>query len=182
MRIAYVLTSLGVGGAERQVVSLAERMAARGHVVSLVVLLPRQSEEWPTTLDLLHLDMRKTPASLFAGFCRARRFLRVFEPDLIHSHTFPANMVARLLNLPSAARPLISTIHNVYEGPWPRMAAYRLTDPLSHCTTAVSQAAASRFVRLKAVPAHKCSVMTNGIDIAEFTPSPERRAQGRRWV
>ena len=51
MRIAYVLTSLGFGGAERQVVALAERMAARGHAVSLVVLLPRQSEEWPTTLD-----------------------------------------------------------------------------------------------------------------------------------
>ena len=26
MRIAYVLTSLGIGGAERQVVALAERM------------------------------------------------------------------------------------------------------------------------------------------------------------
>ena len=29
MRIAYMLTSLGFGGAERQVVALAERMAAR---------------------------------------------------------------------------------------------------------------------------------------------------------
>ena len=57
--------------------------------------------------------------------------------------------------------------------------AYRLTDRLSRRTTAVSQAAADRFVRLKAVPVRKCSVLTNGIDIAEFTPSPERRVRAR---
>jgi glycosyltransferase involved in cell wall biosynthesis len=179
MRIVYVLTSLGVGGAERQVVVLAERMAARGHTVSLVVLLGRQPEEWPTSLDLVRLEMQKTPVSFLAGLGRARRFLRAFQPDLIHSHTFPANLAARLLHLSSFGLPLISTIHNVYEGPWPRMLAYRLTDPLSRLTTAVSHAAAERFVRLKAVSASKCLVLTNGIDTAEFAPDPERRARLR---
>jgi hypothetical protein len=47
---------------------------------------------------------------------------------------------------------VISTIHNVYEGGWRRMMAYRLTDGLSSQTTAVSQVAADRFVWLKAVP------------------------------
>jgi glycosyltransferase involved in cell wall biosynthesis len=181
MRIAYVLTSLGVGGAERQVVALAERMAARGHAVALVVLRPRQPEEWPISPDLVslvRLDMRKNPASFLAGLWRARRFLRVFSPDLIHSHTFPANLAARLLRLLHPA-PVLSTIHNVYEGSWGRMLAYRLTDPLSRRTTAVSQAAASRYVRLKAVPARKCFVLNNGIDTAEFAPSPERRARVR---
>jgi glycosyltransferase involved in cell wall biosynthesis len=84
-------------------------------------------------------------------------------------------MTARLLNAPSTVAPIISTIHNIYEGAWPRMLAYRITDPLSRRTTAVSQAAADRFVRLKAAPARKCSVLTNGIDTAEFAPNPERR-------
>ena len=179
MRIAYVLTSLGVGGAERQVVALAERMKARGHAVSLIVLLPRQPEEWPTKLDLVRLDMRKNPVSFLEGLGKARRFLGVFRPELIHSHTFPANMAARLLNLRRPATPLISTIHNVYEGAWPRMMAYRLTDPFSRRTTAVSQAAAGRFVRLKAVPARKCSIVTNGIDTVEFAPDRARRERGR---
>jgi glycosyltransferase involved in cell wall biosynthesis len=175
MRIAYVLTSLGMGGAERQVLALADRMAARGHAVALVVLRPRQPEEWPTPLETVHLNMRKNPASFLTGLMKARRFLSAFQPDLLHSHTFPANMAARLLHLFNPA-PVLSTIHNVYEGPWARMAAYRLTDPLSRRTTAVSQAAADRYVRLKAVPCHKCSVLTNGIDAAVFAPHPERRA------
>jgi len=55
------------------------------------------------------------------------------------------------------------------------MLAYRLTDSLACWTTAVSQAAADRFVRLKAVPASRCVVLLNGIDCKEFEPSADRR-------
>ena len=178
MRIAYVLTSLGVGGAERQVVALAERMAARGHEVSLLILRPPQPEEWRTTVECIYLGMRKTPIGFVAGLARGRHFLRAFQPELIHSHVYPANMVARLLCLFGRA-PVISTIHNVFEGSWSRILAYRLTDPLSRWTTAVSQAAAERYVRLKAVPADKCSVLTNGIDTMEFVPDSMRRIRMR---
>jgi glycosyltransferase involved in cell wall biosynthesis len=174
MRIAYMLTSLGMGGAERQVVVLAERMAKRGHSVALIVLMPRAAEEWPTTLDVHYLDMRKTPRSLFDGLMGARRFLRAFHPDLVHSHTFHANLAARMLRLAGAAPATLSTIHNVYEGGRLRMLAYRVTDSLAVRTTAVSEAAARRYVQLKAVPQHKCTLLTNGIDLAEFTPDPER--------
>jgi glycosyltransferase involved in cell wall biosynthesis len=179
MRIAYVLTSLGIGGAERQALTLAERMKARGHAVSLLVLRGRQSQEWPTSLDPVRLDMRRTPASILAGLWKARHLLRGFHPDLIHSHTYPANMAARLLKIMLPRVVVLSTVHNVYEGRWPRMLAYRLTDPLSRHTTAVSQAAAARFVRIKAVPHEKCAVMANGIDTTDFAPEPERRARMR---
>src|ERR1035437_5283828 len=179
MQIAYVLTSLGVGGAERQALALAARMRARGHAVSLLVLRGRQPQEWSTTLDLFCLEIRRTRVSIRAGLWKARRYLRDFQPDLIHSHTYPANMAARLLRISLPETAVLSTIHNVYEGRWPRMLAYRLTDGLSRHTTAVSYAAAARFVRLKAVPAHKSSVLANGIDTTEFAPSPERRARTR---
>jgi glycosyltransferase involved in cell wall biosynthesis len=179
MRIAYVLTSLGVGGAEKQVIALAERMKSRGHEVLVVVLLARQAEEWATLLDVIHLDLQKTPASLCAGFAKLYRSLRGFHPNLIHSHTFPANMAARLYRLSSRRAPVISTIHNVYEGGWWRMKAYRFSDGLSRVMTAVSQAASERYVRLKAVPAGKMRVVTNGIDTAEFAPDIARRARIR---
>jgi len=179
MRIAYLLTSMGIGGAERQTLALAERMKARGHAVALLVLRGRQPEQWPTTLNPVYFDMRKTPASLLAGLWIARCILRDFQPDLIHSHTYPANMMARLLKILRPGTAVLSTVHNVYEGRWPRMLAYRLTDLLSCHTTSVSQAAADRFVRLKAVPVGKMSVLVNGIDATEFAPSPERRARMR---
>jgi len=179
MRIVYVLTSLGVGGAERQVLALAARMAERGHAVALMVLRPRLAEEWTTTLPLVHLDMRRSPLSFVKSLVRGRRFLKEFCPDVVHSHSFHANFVARLLRILVPAPVVLSTIHNVYEGGRARMLAYRLTDGLSWRTAAVSAAVAERFVRLKAVPQNKIVVVTNGIDTAEFAPRAERRAQTR---
>src|SRR5208282_4279303 len=111
---------------------------------------------------------------------RGRRFLREFRPDVVHGHGFHGNIVARLMRLVGASRAPISTIHNVYEGGWARMFAYRATDRLRARTTAVSGAAAERFVRLKAVPARKIMVVANGIDASEFAPDEHRRAVVRR--
>ena len=69
MRIVYGLTSLGMGGAERQVLALAERMKARGHAVLVVSLRGRVEEEWASTLDVARLEMRRTPGSALHGFC-----------------------------------------------------------------------------------------------------------------
>jgi glycosyltransferase involved in cell wall biosynthesis len=174
MRIAYMLTSLGRGGAERQVIALAERMAARGHQVVLIVLKPREAHEWPTSLEVIRLGMRKSLVGLSSGLAAADRFLHSFHPDLVHSHTFPANMSARMLRALGSAPAVLSTIHNVYEGGWRRSALYGLTDGLAIHTTAVSQAVANRFIQIGAVPRSKCSVILNGIDLAEFTTVPNR--------
>jgi glycosyltransferase involved in cell wall biosynthesis len=179
MRIVYVLTSLGVGGAERQALALAERMAARGHTAAVLVLRPRLTEEWPTTLNVFRLEMRRTPLSFLTALARGRVFLNKFRPDVLHSHSFHANLVARLLKVFVREAVVLSSVHNVYEGGWGRMLSYRLTDGLSCRTVAVSKAAANRFVRLKAVPEAKCVVIPNGIDVAEFTPSAGRRRQLR---
>jgi glycosyltransferase involved in cell wall biosynthesis len=179
MRIVYILTSLGIGGAEKVVLALGRSIVARGGTVVVLVLRSRMPEEWPTELHAVHLDMRKTPFSVLAALMRGRRFLRGFLPDIVHSHGFHGNMAARVFRLLGVSPKPISTIHNVYEGGWLRMLAYRCSDSLSYLTTAVSAAAAERFVRLKAVPAQKCVVLPNGIDLAEFTPDGARRERVR---
>lgn len=179
MRITYLINSLGMGGAERQALDLAERMAVRGHTVAVLTLLPRLPQEWPTGLPIHHLDMSRTAQSFALGLSRARGFLRSFQPDLLHGHSFHANLLARLLKLQAPRTVVVSTVHNVYEGGTRRMVAYRLTDALACRTTAVSQAAADRFVRIKAVPAAKCAVLLNAIDISGLMPNAERRARTR---
>jgi glycosyltransferase involved in cell wall biosynthesis len=182
VRILYVLTTLGMGGAEKQVVALAERMSARGHAVALLVL-KHADEEWPVKLPVLRLNMRKSPPGVYRGLRFAGNFVTLFRPDIIHSHTFPANIFARLLRLMmlrGEMHPIVlNTIHNVYEGGWHRMAIYRLTDRLCDCITAVSAAAAERFIRIGAVTGKKVSVVTNGIDTGEFSPDRARRKRVR---
>jgi glycosyltransferase involved in cell wall biosynthesis len=179
MRIVYVLASLGVGGAERQALEIADRMARRGHSVAILVLMPVVAREWPVALPVTHLDMRKSAGSVIAGVAKAWRFLRTLKPDLIHSHSFHANMLARLLKLLLPGVKLVSTIHNVCESGRGRMLAYRLTGALAGQMTAVSAAARDRYVRAKAMNASRCCVVLNGIDIDEFAPNPARDERAR---
>jgi glycosyltransferase involved in cell wall biosynthesis len=154
-------------------------MTGRGHSVIVLLLRPRIDNEWPTDLKVVHLDMGKSPGTVLAGIVRARRLLREFRPDLIHSHSFHANILARLLRSFVRSPEVITTVHNVFEGGRMRMLAYRLTDSLASRTTAVSQAAADRFVSIKAVPARKCVVLLNGINCEQFEADAERRGQTR---
>jgi len=157
-------------------------MQSQGHSVAILVLIPRLASEWPTRVPTTHLDVSKNPASVVSGFLRARAYLREFKPDIVHSHCFHANIFARMLRLGARPFVVISTVHNVYEGGWARMVAYRLTDGLSCGTVAVSQSAADRFIRLGAVPRRKCSVILNGIDIREFAPHGDRGARTRAEI
>ncbi|MGB6746189.1 MAG: glycosyltransferase [Terracidiphilus sp.] len=179
MRIVYLLTSLGIGGAERQALQIAERMRERGHSVAVFTLRPRLAEEWPTSLPVFRLGARKDPLSFLAALIRTRRYLCDLRPELIHSHSFHANIFARLLRLFVPGTAIVSTVHNVYEGGRLRMWLYRITDALSIRTIAVSQAVADRFVRRRAVPAAKCAVIRNGIDGTAFIPSTARRGEMR---
>ncbi len=179
MRIVFVLTSLGMGGAEKQALAVAEGMVKRSHEVVVLALKPPVPEQWPSTLRVVYLGMHKSPAGFISAMLQARRFLREFKPDLLHSHCFHSNIFARLLKLIFPSARIVSTVHNVYEGGSVPMLVYRLTDALSRRTVFVSTVAADRFVRLKAVPESKYSVLTNGIDTAEFAPGAARRAATR---
>lgn len=181
MRIVYVLNSLAVGGTERLVVGLARRMAARGHAVALVVLRPQEPDGFSTNLDVVHLNIEGS-TSLRGGLRRGTSFLRRFRPDIIHSHNFHGNMLGRAFRLMDRRAALVSTIHNVYEGGWLRMMAYRLSDRLADRTTAVSDAVAEQYVATKAVSRSKCAVVTNGIETGEFVPDAERRRAMRQQM
>ena len=178
MRILYLVTSLGIGGAEKQVIDIAERMAARGHAVALISL-KHAEEEWPVKIPVLRLNLPKTLPGVWRGLGFAKKFLAIFNPDILHSHTFPANIFARLLRLLGSSAIVLNTIHNVYEGGRFRMEAYRLTGYLTDRVTAVSTVAAERFVRLGAVSARKMSVLTNGVDTMAFKPDRSRRKRTR---
>jgi glycosyltransferase involved in cell wall biosynthesis len=159
-------------------------MARAGHAVRLVILLPRGAEDLLSesasetdspSLDVVYLGIQKNPWSALRGLARGASVIRQFGPDLIHAHNFHGNLVGRLLGRLCGGVPVISTIHNVYEGGRLRMLAYRISDPLSRQTIAVSEAACERYTRLRAIAVNKSGVVANGIETDNFHPSLNQR-------
>lgn len=183
MRILFLSTSMGMGGADSQLLAAARELRARGHevrIVSMTPLGPMGLQARTAGIPTESLEMREgvpDPRALV----RLARLARSWRPDVVHSHMVHANLMARALRLAAPVPALISTIHNIYEGGRLRMAAYRLTNALVDHMTIISQAAADRFVRERIVPERLLSVIPNGVDPALFEPGPpEARAALRQ--
>jgi glycosyltransferase involved in cell wall biosynthesis len=183
VRILLLSTSMGMGGADKQLLSAAQEMRLRGHavlIVSLTPLGPMGLEARTLGIPTESLDMRPGWPDP-RGLMRLARLVRGWKPDVLHSHMVHANLLARALRLFVPVPVLISTIHNIYEGGAIRMAAYRLTNRLVDLITIVSQAAADRFIKEGIVPAHLLRVIPKGLDTERFrNVPPDARTSLRR--
>lgn len=176
MKILFLITGLGVGGAETQVVNLADQFAQRGATVMLVYLTG-QAEILPRHPDIkvVGLHMRNSAGGLMTAYGALRRLIKAYRPDVLHSHMVHANLLARLVRLSCSVPRLICTAHSNNEGGRLRMLAYRITDGLADLSTNVSKNAVAAFEAKGAVPKGRMIAVTNGIDTNRFRPDAARR-------
>ena len=188
-----MVTALGCGGAELQVVRLATELRARGWEVAVVSLVKLEycvhgngllDQLEPQRIAVHSLEMKPGVPALRAVF-RLRSLIRSFRPDVVHCHMYHASILGRITRLFCRMPVLISTVHSTREasrqgGPtWHKELLYRVTDALADRTTIVCQAGLERYSRVGAVPALKLRLVPNGIDTEIFTRSEERRQRVR---
>jgi glycosyltransferase involved in cell wall biosynthesis len=182
MRILFLSTSMGMGGADSQLLAAARELRARGHdvlIVSLTPLGPMGLRARSLGIATESLEMpRGIPDP--RGLVRLIRIVRAWRPDVLHSHMVHANLMARALRLVTPVPALVSTIHNIYEGGPLWMAAYRLTNGLVDHMTIISEAAADRFVRERIVPRELLRVVSNGVDPEPYRQVPAGARDGLR--
>ena len=169
-KILLVTTGLSMGGAERQVCSLADSFQALGYIVKIlslngdVIASPNDKE-----IEIFSIRMKKDPLGLLKGYLTARKIIKEFNPDVIHSHMVHANIFCRLLRLSLPINRLISTAHSTNEGGKLRQLGYRLTDSLADISTNVSQEAVDAFIENGSVPSKDRMILVeNGIDTDKF--------------
>ncbi|QIW15373.1 hypothetical protein A4G20_03000 [Pasteurellaceae bacterium RH1A] len=183
MKILFIITGLGTGGAEKQVCDLADMMSAKGHEIKIISLTEKPSSViYPRDkkVNVFFLNMTKNPIGFVKAYLALRKEVRQYNPDIIHSHMFHANIMARLLKFTTKTPMMINTAHNTNEGGRLRMLAYRLTNFLSDLNTNVSQDAVEAFIEKKAVKKGQMLAIPNGIDIALFYKDNDARIATRK--
>lgn len=169
MRILLVITSLGVGGAERLLTNLADRFVASGHEVVLAYFHgPAELKPADYRVRLFDLRMTRRPMGIARGLWRLRRLIREYRPDVVNSHLVHANILLRLLRVLTPIPRLVTSAHNTNEESRLRMLAYRLTDRLADISTNVSQEAVQAFIDQKALRPGRMVAIPNGIDAQAF--------------
>ncbi|HUS35608.1 MAG TPA: glycosyltransferase [Verrucomicrobiae bacterium] len=178
-KILLVVTGLGVGGAEWQVVALAHRFQALGSKVAVVTLIEpgRLKEEFVRVgIPVESLGMKRGlpgPGALL----KLARIVKRENPDVVHSHMFHANIVGRVSRTMWRNVPLVCTIHNVNEvsassTKWNKKTwrddAYRWTNGLASRTTAICDTATKRYVDVGAFRNGQIETVVNGIVVSKF--------------
>lgn len=175
MKILYVITGLAQGGAERVVCDLADKMYEKGNDVKIAYLTgdiltkPRYQE-----IELIKINLNSLLLFPLA-YIKLSKVIRIFKPDVVHSHMVHANIFTRLVRITTPIKKLICTAHNSYEGGRLRMLAYRLTHNLADLTTNVSNEAVQAFIEKKAVPDSDIITTYNGIDLSRFFYNSEAK-------
>ena len=168
MKILYVVTGLGLGGAETVLADLADQMNILGHEIKIVfltgeVLVKPISAE----IEIIELGLNSKKCFIPASI-KYKQLVKRFCPDVIHAHMVHANLFARLNRALCPVPKLICTAHNSNEGGKARMLAYRLTNRLSDINTNVSQEATDSLIRKGAFKKSNVMTIHNGIDLSKF--------------
>jgi len=179
MKILYLITGLGGGGAEKVVADLADQMFQSGHQVKIaylkgeVIVRPENNE-----IELVYLGLESLKQSISA-YKKYKNLLQTFKPHVVHAHMVHANIFARLSRIFLPIPKLICTAHSNNEGGKARMLAYRATHYLSDLTTNVSQSASDSFETLGAVPKNGITTIYNGIDLERFQRNEQANLEVR---
>lgn len=187
-RILFLIRSLYAGGSERQLVTLATGLHARGHHTAVATFYPGGDFE-PELVDagvpLLSLGKRGRWDLMAAGR-RLIRLARAQKPAVLHSYLPDANILATMVKpfLPGVR--LVWGVRAAFMDPtfYDRMsrASYRTAAALARRADLViaNSIAAAEHHRAQGYPTERLRVVHNGVDVTRFGHDEAGRARIRR--
>ncbi len=181
MRILHVISGLGIGGAERQLVILSRDLLRRGHKVliyTLSDLVPRLPELKGSGVEVIidHKRLRLDPLVI----ARLRRTARSWGAEVAHGWLYDGNIYTRVA-LRGLGIPIVNSERSdSYRLSYVQHLGYALTRGWETALVANSHAGLAFARRLHRLPADRGHVVWNGIDLAaarlEAAAAPALRA------
>lgn len=176
-RILLLSTSLGMGGADRQILYLAHALLAHQYEVRLVTMTPLEEmgrQAVADDLPVISLDMERGRAD-WQAFQRLVGLLQDWQPHLLTSFMYHANLLGRLAGKWAGVPLIVTSIRSERNGNASRDWLMRLTNWMDHCCTTNSQQVANSLRKRGLLSSEKSRVIPNGVDIASLSaPTDER--------
>src|SRR5262245_25452446 len=130
MRIAHVIDSMEVGGAEAVVDALCRLHAAAGHTLEVHCLIT--GGPFADRLRADGISVVVHPPTKWRSISSLYREFRRFKPDVVHCHNKAATVRAGAVSRVTGARAVISTRHGLVSPP------FRLRTDLKYWLTAAT--------------------------------------------
>ena len=171
--LVLVVDDLGYGGAERQVIELAnnlDKSRFNVHVCSLSEHLPLR-DQLNILKTNLHVVERKFRFD-FTVVLRLAHLLRKLKADIVHGYLFGAEIASRLAGSFAGTCAIIGSERNAnrVEMEKSNILAYKLTQRWVDIIIANSNAGTESHRKIFGFPASNYRVVHNGVDVERFKP------------
>lgn len=170
--VVLVIDDLEYGGAQRQVVELANNMDRSRfdvHLCTLSEYVPL-GDQIKDVSDRLHIVAKKHKCDVTVP-TRLARLLKSVKADIVHSYLFSADIASRLAGRLAGTPVIIGSERNARYCPKRRhVLAYKLTGSCVDLIIANSRAGAEFNSKAFGQPESKYRVVYNGVDTSRFKP------------
>lgn len=169
MRLMYIVTGLSIGGAEVSLVEISTEALRLGHEVLIISLTnpsPDFIERFDKRIKILTINLRSKYCAILSLY-KFSGIMRLYKPDMVHSHMIHANLFAALCKLIGIIKqPLIATAHSINEG---RLSVfYRASKFLYNYTIHISNVGLNFYVEKGYFNKCRSLYIPNGISVPEM--------------
>ena len=198
MRIVHVITRLIVGGAQENTILSCEGLHARGHKVTLIsgptigpegTLVERARRGGYEFVEIPELIRAVHPWHDWRALRRLEREFRARNPDVVHTHSSKAGIIARRAAYAARVPRIIHTIHGMSFNRTQPAAVRQLYAWLerraarySHAILTVADAMIDQSAAAGICPREKMHTVYSGMEVEQFDPAQySRQATRAAW-
>jgi len=166
IKIFYFITDLGIGGAEKLLVSILSKLDKNKYLPVVCCLYGGELLNRIRELNIKVIDLKVKSKLDFSALLKLYCLLKQEGPDIIHTHLFHATIIGRIIARFAGVPIIISTQHysSSFHGRL-GMLADKLTAPLTDQIIAVSGAVKKFCVEEEGITSTKVRIIYNGIDL-----------------
>ncbi len=184
MRIQHVITRLIIGGAQENTLLSVQGQSALGHQVQLVcgptigpegTLVPEALASGVDYLEIPSLVRQLSPVKEIQAYFSLRKAIRNYKPDVVHTHSSKAGILARLAAWHERVPIVVHTIHGLPFHPYQSAVARRgyiaaetMAAKCCHHIACVADAMTEKAVAAGVAPPEKFTTVYSGMKTEPF--------------
>lgn len=183
MRIAFLIRSLGTGGAERQLIELTQGLKLKGIEVNVITLYGGgtfRNELMENGINIFELQ-KKSRWDMVSTFFRLLKVIRKINPDILHGYAGVPNIIAIFVKSLNPDLKVIWGIRSAYKDLSRfsfvvRFLSFMETVLSRHADLIISNSIEGKKVCIyHGFPDERIVVIPNGIDVNKFHEIPDQR-------
>ena len=175
MKILYVVPDLNVGGVTTVVLNNIKELQQRGCLIKLVTMKTIVEPKKYNELNFYSLNINSSK-DIFKALMEFNKIVRKFKPDIIHSHTYYANMLIRAYSMIYNNKIVkICNEHGTYRKGvnsthW---LLFKITRKVPDSFVNVSHSSLMSYINNGLCDKRNCAVLYNGIALGKFKKDVE---------